>query len=129
MGFLCPERQTTANFLTSLANPYKHQAHPVYEHLIPHTPDEFAKHWQESNECKRLLDIDEWNRQYPVGGEPLEKFRISRKSTQAKGMCSKSPYTIPLPMQVRMCLAHGFQRLRGALIWPCTALPPKPSPP
>ncbi|THU83339.1 putative ABC multidrug transporter [Dendrothele bispora CBS 962.96] len=116
MGFLCPERQTTADFLTSLTNPYERQARPGYENLVPRTPDEFAKRWQESDERQQLLqEIGEWNRQYPVGGEQLDKFRQSRKSAQAKGMRAKSPYTISLPMQVRMCLTRGFDRLRGDL--------------
>ncbi|KAF5346654.1 hypothetical protein D9758_013227 [Tetrapyrgos nigripes] len=114
MGFQCPERQTTADFLTSLTNPYERQARPGFENLVPRTPDEFARRWQESQERQCLLkEIDEWNAQYPIGGEQLDKFRLSRKSTQTKGMRTKSPYTISLPMQVRMCLERGFQRLRG----------------
>ncbi|KAK7466063.1 Multidrug resistance protein [Stygiomarasmius scandens] len=116
MGFLCPERQTTADFLTSLTNPEERQARPGYENLVPRTPDEFAKRWQQSQERQRLtLEIDRWNLRFPVGGEQLDKFRQSRKSSQAKGMRSKSPYTISLPMQIRMCLRRGFQRLRGDL--------------
>ncbi|KAK7047753.1 Multidrug resistance protein [Paramarasmius palmivorus] len=114
MGFHCPERQTTADFLTSLTNPAERQAQPGFELKVPRTPDEFAKAWKESEDRKRLLEeIDEFNREYPVGGEHLEQFRYSRKQIQAKGMRSKSPYTITVPMQVRLCLRRAFQRLRG----------------
>ncbi|THU77339.1 hypothetical protein K435DRAFT_877987 [Dendrothele bispora CBS 962.96] len=83
-----------------------------YSLINPSSEHEFAKRWQESDELKQLLqEINEWNRQYPVGGEQLDKFRQSRKSVQAKGMRAKSPYTISLPMQVRMCLTRGFEGL------------------
>ncbi|KAK7058385.1 Multidrug resistance protein [Paramarasmius palmivorus] len=114
MGFLCPGRQTTADFLTSLTNPAERQAKPGFEHRVPRTPDEFAQAWKESLDRKRLLqEIDEFNREFPVGGEQLAKFRESRKQSQAKGMRLKSPYTISFPMQVRLCLTRGLQRLRG----------------
>ncbi|EEB87302.1 hypothetical protein MPER_15408, partial [Moniliophthora perniciosa FA553] len=38
MGFECPERQTTADFLTSLTNPAERRARPGFEHKVPRTP-------------------------------------------------------------------------------------------
>ncbi len=87
MGFHCPERQTTADFLTSLTNPAERQVRPGYESKVPRTPDEFAKAWKESDERKRLVqEIDRFDREFPVGGDQLDKFRVSRKAQQAKGM-------------------------------------------
>ncbi|KAK7035399.1 Multidrug resistance protein [Paramarasmius palmivorus] len=114
MGFLCPERQTTADFLTSLTNPAERQARSGYEHKVPRTPDEFAQAWKKSEDRQRLLqEINRFNQEYPIGGEQLSKFRASRQQSQAKGMRAKSPYTISFPMQIRLCLKRGFQRLRG----------------
>ncbi|KAK0199278.1 AtrD, ABC-transporter [Desarmillaria ectypa] len=123
MGFHCPERQTTADFLTSLTNPAERQVRPGYESKVPRTPDEFARAWKESGERKRLLqEIDEFDREYPVGGDQLDKFRVSRKAQQAKGMRAKSPYTLSMPMQIKLCLHRGFQRLRGDMTLFFTAL-------
>ncbi|KAF8875682.1 ABC-2 type transporter-domain-containing protein [Mucidula mucida] len=123
MGFDCPPRQTTADFLTSLTSPAERQIRPGFEAKVPRTPDEFAKAWKESEDRKRLLQqIDEFDREFPVGGDELAKFRASRKEDQAKGMRSKSPYTISTPMQVRLCLTRGFQRLRGDMTLFFTAL-------
>ncbi|KAF9028125.1 putative ABC transporter [Hymenopellis radicata] len=123
MGFDCPPRQTTADFLTSLTNPAERQARPGFESRVPRTPDEFAKAWTESDDRKRLLQqIDTFERQYPVGGEQLAKFRDSRKKDQAKGMRTRSPYTISMPMQVRLCISRGFQRLQGDMTLFFTAL-------
>ncbi|KIY64375.1 AtrD, ABC-transporter [Cylindrobasidium torrendii FP15055 ss-10] len=114
MGFICPDRQTTADFLTSLTNPSERIIRPGYEGRVPQTPDEFAKVWHDSPARQKLLaQIDEYDSNYPVGGEQLEKFKASRKNDQAKGMRSRSPYTISTPMQVKLCLSRGFQRLLG----------------
>ncbi|KAF8904005.1 ABC-2 type transporter-domain-containing protein [Mucidula mucida] len=114
---------TTADFLTSLTSPAERQIRPGFEAKVPRTPDEFAKAWKESEDRKRLLQqIDEFDREFPVGGDELAKFRASRKEDQAKGMRSKSPYTISTPMQVRLCLTRGFQRLRGDMTLFFTAL-------
>jgi hypothetical protein len=47
---------------------------------VPHTPDEFAAAWQKSEDRAQLLrEIDEFDRQYPIGGEQVEKFKVSRQ--------------------------------------------------
>lgn len=87
MGFNCPDRQTDADFLTSLTNPAERQIRPGYEARVPRTPDEFAKAWAESDDRKRLLqDIEAFEKKYPVGGDQVAKFRDSRKRDQAKGL-------------------------------------------
>ncbi|KAF5373389.1 hypothetical protein D9757_009736 [Collybiopsis confluens] len=114
MGFHCPDRQTTADFLTSLTNPAERQARTGFEFRVPRTPDEFARRWKESLDRKMLLEeIEQFNQQYPIGGEQLDRFRASRKSTQAKTLGSRSPYTISVPMQIKLCLTRGYYRLRG----------------
>ncbi|KIK55699.1 hypothetical protein GYMLUDRAFT_248509 [Collybiopsis luxurians FD-317 M1] len=114
MGFHCPDRQSTADFLTSLTNPAERRARPGYESRVPRTSDEFARVWKESSDRKRLLqEIEQFNQEFPIGGTQLDKFRTSRKSVQAKGLGSKSPYTISVPMQIKLCLSRGFQRLQG----------------
>ena len=114
MGFECAERATTGDFLTSLTNPAERVVRSGYEKSVPNTPDEFAARWQQSEERARLLqEIDAFEREFPIGGEALQKFQHSRHVTQAKRQRLKSPYQISLPMQARICVDRGFQRLRG----------------
>ncbi|THH08528.1 hypothetical protein EW146_g8957 [Bondarzewia mesenterica] len=116
-GWYCPPRQTTADFLTSLTNPAERIALEGWEHRVPRTADEFAKQWKESEERKKLLaEIQQYEEEYPLGGQQLEIFRKSRKAQQAKHMSGKSPYTISFPMQVRICVVRGFQRLLGDMM-------------
>lgn len=116
MGFDCPERQTTGDFLTSLTSPAERIVRPGFEQKTPRTPDEFAARWHESEDRAQLLhEIAEFEREFPVGGPHLELFRTSRKAQQANHQRVKSPYTISIYMQVRLCMRRGFQRLQGDL--------------
>jgi ATP-binding cassette subfamily G (WHITE) protein 2 (PDR) len=116
MGFECPERQTTADFLTSLTSPAERVAKPGYESRVPRTPDEFEQRWLESEDRAQLLrEIEAFEREFPVNGSALDQFRESRAAQQAKRMRPKSPYTISTPMQIKLCISRGFQRLQGDL--------------
>jgi ATP-binding cassette, subfamily G (WHITE), member 2, PDR len=116
MGYECPPRQTTADYLTSITSAEERIVRPGFEGRVPRTPDEFAAAWKESADYAFLMrEIEAYERQYPVGGKHLEAFLRSRTAQQADHVSSKSPYTISFPMQVRLCLMRGFQRLRNDL--------------
>lgn len=114
MGFECPERQTTADFLTSLTSPAERIVKKGFEDLVPRTPDDFAAAWKNSKDYKELMrEIEEFDQTYPLGGESLQKFVDSRRAMQAKNLRVRSPYTISVWQQVSLCMNRGFQRLKG----------------
>lgn len=114
MGFECPERQTTADFLTSLTSPSERIVKPGCEGKVPQTPDEFAARWKCSEAYARLMrEIEEYEQQYPIGGESVQEFVKSRKAMQARNQRVGSPYTISIFEQVSLCMVRGFQRLKG----------------
>lgn len=85
LGFHCPERATTGDFLTSLTSPAERRVQEGFENRVPRTPDEFAEVWRCSEDRAQLLrEIDAFEREYPVGGEQLAKFQQSRSAQQAK---------------------------------------------
>lgn len=107
MGFYCPERQTTPDFLTSLTSAAERRPREGFEGKVPTTPDEFEKAWKSSQTYKDLLaEIDAFDKEcvagrymcirsppadalltsnrFPIGGEALDKFRQSRRMQQAK---------------------------------------------
>ncbi|KAJ7461173.1 ABC-2 type transporter-domain-containing protein [Mycena latifolia] len=115
-GFVCPPRQTTGDFLTSLTNPAERLVAEGFENQVPRTADEFARVWRESAEYQTLLkDIEAYNAEYPLGGEALNKFRTSRQLQQSKSISAKSPYTISVRRQIALCMERGFQRLQNDL--------------
>lgn len=114
MGFECPDRQTTADFLTSITSPSERVVRPGYEDQVPQTPDEFAEVWKGSKDRARLLrDIERYEKSYPLGGQSVENFLEARRAMQAKSQRIKSPYTISLMQQINLCMVRGFQRLKG----------------
>ncbi|KAK9450534.1 ABC-2 type transporter-domain-containing protein [Limtongia smithiae] len=116
MGFDCPARQTTGDFLTSLTNPAERIIRAGFESQVPRTPDEFAARFKASQIYANLAaEIDDFDTKYPLHGPTLNSFRNSRKANQADHLSTRSPYTISVPMQIKLCVSRGFQRLRGDL--------------
>ncbi|KAI2466733.1 ABC-2 type transporter-domain-containing protein [Annulohypoxylon bovei var. microspora] len=114
LGYHCPDRQTTADFLTSLTNPSERVVQPGFEDRLPRTPDEFAQVWKSSEARANLLrEIEAFEGEFPTKGQNYEMLKKSRKIQQASFTRNKSPYTISTPMQIRLCMNRGFQRMMG----------------
>ncbi|KAF5093006.1 hypothetical protein D0Z03_002595 [Geotrichum reessii] len=114
MGYVCPERQTTGDFLTSLTSPQERIAKSGFENKVPRTPDEFAAYWQRSAEFHALKEeISQFNLDYPLNSSKLQEFKTSVAATKANHSRMSSPFIISFPMQVRICMTRGFQRLKG----------------
>ncbi|KAJ5381155.1 uncharacterized protein N7496_003583 [Penicillium cataractarum] len=123
MGFDCPSRQTTADFLTSITSPAERKIRPGFDGRVPRTPDEFATAWKNSSDRAKLLkDIEEYEQAYPIGGPAYDAFLNARRVMQAKHQRPGSPYTISMLNQIKICIVRGFQRLRGDFSLTMTAL-------
>jgi ABC-type multidrug transport system ATPase subunit len=55
LGFVRPERATTADFLTSMTNPSERLVADGYSNRAPRTSDDFARAWKQSKEAVTLL--------------------------------------------------------------------------
>ncbi|KAI9172716.1 ABC multidrug transporter atrG [Paramyrothecium foliicola] len=111
LGFECPERQTTPDFLTSMTNPSERRAKPGFENRVPRTPDEFAVKWTESKERQALhAEIANYETRYPRE-QRLIDYEKSRRAEQAKSQRPKSPYTITYLSQVRLTMWRAWRRL------------------
>ncbi|KAL2006612.1 hypothetical protein VTN00DRAFT_9280 [Thermoascus crustaceus] len=123
MGYECPDRQTTADFLTSLTSPSERIVKPGYENKVPRTPDEFAAAWKNSAAYAKLMkEIEEYEQKYPIGGESLNNFVEARRAQQAKYQRVNSPYTLSVMQQIDLCVRRGFKRLRGDMSLTLSAL-------
>ena len=112
LGFDCPERQTTADFLTSMTSAAERKVRSGFENKVPRTPDEFAEAWKKSKEHEELIkEIEEYDREHPVGGEDLARFQESMAQQKSKRQRPSSPYTLSYRQQTRLCVWRGFKRL------------------
>lgn len=114
LGFECPPRQTTPDFLTSMTSNLERVVRPGFENRAPRTPDEFAAAWKASDEYKRLqAEIEDYKVTHPIDGPDAETFRALKRAQQAKRQRAKSPYTLDYWQQVQLCLWRGWKRLSG----------------
>ncbi|KAK4145658.1 ATP-binding cassette transporter PDR5 [Dichotomopilus funicola] len=114
LGFECPSRQTTPDFLTSMTSPQERIIRPGFEAKAPRTPDEFAAAWKNSPEYGSLkAEIEEYKESHPINGPDAVAFRASKKAQQARGQRLKSPFTLSYIQQVQLCLWRGWRRLMG----------------
>lgn len=115
LGFECPARQTTPDFLTSMTAPSERVVRPGFEGRVPRTPDEFAQCWNASQECQNLKgEIEQYKSDHPIDGVDAQAFREQKQSVQAKNQRLKSPYILSYGQQVRLCLWRGFKLLKGS---------------
>lgn len=84
LGYHCPDRETTADFLTSLTNPLERVVEPGFESKVPRTPVEFAGVWKQSAARAQLLrEIKTFEEAYPMQGHQLKQLKAARKTQQA----------------------------------------------
>jgi ATP-binding cassette, subfamily G (WHITE), member 2, PDR len=112
MGWFCPSRQTTGDFLTSVTNPQERKIREGFENKVPRTADDFEQYWLQSENYRMCLqDIADSEEENPIGGGALNVFREAKQQAQAKHVRPKSPYTISIPMQIKLCTIRAYQRL------------------
>lgn len=114
LGFECPARQTTPDFLTSMTSPTERIVRAGFEDKAPRTPDEFAAAWKNSAAYEKLqAQIETYKTEHPLGGPDAQKFRALKRAQQSKSNRPKSAYTLDYIQQVQLCLWRGFRRLMG----------------
>ncbi|CAN8098273.1 unnamed protein product [Discula destructiva] len=114
LGFDCPDRQTTPDFLTSMTSPLERIVREGFEGKAPRTPDEFAAAWKNSAAFEKLqLEIEEYKTAYPFNGQDAETFRAHKRAQQSRNNRAKSPFTLDYWQQIQLCLWRGFKRLTG----------------
>ena len=112
MGWHCPSRQTTGDFLTSLTNPNERRVRSGYEKLVPRTSEEFEKRWRDSADFRALTDeVVREEQKFTAGNETEKMFFQGHRERQSKYSRTRSPYMISVPMQVKICTTRAYQRI------------------
>ncbi|PYI32134.1 hypothetical protein BP00DRAFT_473391 [Aspergillus indologenus CBS 114.80] len=119
LKFECPARQTTPDFLTSMAFPaeriVREGCHP------PCTSNEFAAAWKKSHEYRELQrKMDLYKTRHPIRGLDAVTYRQLKKACQAKAQRLNSPYLLSYSQQIRLCMWRGWRRFwadPGPSVW------------
>ena len=113
MGYKCPARQTTADFLTSLTNPAERTARKGHEHKVPRTPKEFYDYWRASPEYASLVTTVEDHIDHCKTHSVASEFAAAHHARQAKGTPKSSSFTASYGMQVRALLYRNWLRTKA----------------
>lgn len=104
LGFECPERQTTADFLTAITDPNERRFRPGFEKIAPKTPEELEKAFRNSKNYQELLeDVASFKRTLgETDYEDAKRFEQAVQESKSKHVSDKSPYTISFFKQVML---------------------------
>lgn len=106
LGFECPERWTTADFLTSVTDEHERSIRKGWEDRIPRNAEEFAALYKKSEAYQRNLeDIRDYEAQ-------LERQRRERLENMSKKTKQKN-YAVSFPKQVIACTQRQFLVMVG----------------
>ncbi|KUL89291.1 hypothetical protein ZTR_03795 [Talaromyces verruculosus] len=114
LGFVRPEQQTMADFLTSMTSPQERIIRPGWENKTPRTPEDFAQAWQASRDRALLLkEIEGYIERHPFHGEHYDRFLTSRRIDQSSVQRAKSPFTLSYFQQMSLTLWRSVVLLKS----------------
>lgn len=106
LGFECPDRWTTADFLTSVTDEHERSIRQGWEDRIPRSPEDFDQAYRRSDAYKKnLQDMDDFESQ--LGEQVRAREEHQSERTQKKN------YEIPFHKQVMACTERQFYVMVG----------------
>lgn len=115
LGFHCPDRQTTADFLTSVTDPTERRIREGYENKVPRNSEELEKAFLNSPHYKKVLeDVQDYEKQLKESDHAdARAFEGAVQEGKSKTVLKKSPYTVSFVQQVLACTRREFWLLWG----------------
>ncbi|KAK6539050.1 hypothetical protein TWF694_010595 [Orbilia ellipsospora] len=106
LGFECPKRWTTSDFLTSVTDLNERRVRKGWEDRVPRSSSEFQQAYLESDERKR---IEAEIKDFEVESAEQVRIRAANKGKDTK----RRNFTVSFPEQVRACTVRQFRVLLG----------------
>lgn len=115
LGFHCPARQTTPDFLTSVTDPAQRFHREGYELSAPKTPTEFEQAFRNSEAYKKVLaDVAEYEEYLrDTDCHDAQQFKQSVQEQKSKTVSKNSSFTVSFWQQVLTCTAREFWLVFG----------------
>ncbi|OBZ76087.1 Brefeldin A resistance protein [Grifola frondosa] len=116
MGYEPANRQTTADFLVAVTDPYGRITRSGFEARAPRTALEFAEYFKRSDVARlNREDMDAYMEEFVGKPARAHEFKKSVKAEHAKHSNKKSPYIVSIPMQARALMDRRVQIIRGGI--------------
>ena len=115
LGFHAPERQTTADFLTSVGDPNERQFRDGMEAQCPKTASELEDAFRKSQAHKKVIaDVDDYEEYLKkTDHRDARNLQQSVREQKSKTVTKKSNYTVSFWTQVLACTQREFWLLWG----------------
>jgi ABC-type multidrug transport system ATPase subunit len=115
LGYYCPERQTTADFLTAVTDPSERRFRKGFAHSAPKGPEELERVYLNSAAYQRVLqdmqDYEKYLQQTEFAD--AKEFERTAQEQKSKTVPKKSSYTVSFPRQVYACTVREFWLIWG----------------
>jgi len=111
MGWYCPPRQITSDFLASVTNHKERKPRHGYETRVPRTPEDFERYWRASKAYKDLQEEIQKHEIEISNHVAADDFIEARQAVQSRNLRAGSPYTASIPVQIKYCTKRAYQRL------------------
>ncbi|KAF2854541.1 ABC transporter-like protein [Plenodomus tracheiphilus IPT5] len=110
LGFKCPERQTTADFLTAVTDATERQFREGYEDSAPKTSEDLERAFRQSEAYQRNLnEIAQYEEDLTRSDyHDAKEFEGAVRESKSKTVRKKSPYTVSFIRQVMACTQREF---------------------
>ncbi|CCK69552.1 ATP-binding cassette multidrug transporter PDR15 KNAG_0C04500 [Huiozyma naganishii CBS 8797] len=116
MGYVCPDRETTADFLTAITSPAERIVNQEFLNkgiYVPQTPKEMNDYWINSENYKKLmLEIEEnLSKNDDEEKRVVKEAHVAKQSKRAR---PSSPYVVSYGLQVKYLLVRNFWRMKNS---------------
>lgn len=110
LGFHCPERQTTADFLTAVTDPTERRFREGHEDSAPKTPEDLEKAFRNSESYQKIQrDITQYEEELKRSDySDAKEFEGAVRESKSKTVSKKSPFTVSFIRQVLACTKREF---------------------
>ena len=115
LGFQCPDRQTTADFLTSVTDPTERRFRAGFEDRAPKSAEEFEAAFKNSHNYRAVLESVDGYEKHLSQTEfaDAREFQQSVEEQKSKTVTKKSSYTISFWRQILACTLREFWLVWG----------------
>lgn len=113
MGWECPSRQSTPEFLTAVTDPNGRTPRAGFENKVPRTADDFETFWLNSADFKQLQQEIQTYESEHSREETLSRFADAAKVDKMNHQRPRSRYMLTYRAQLALAAKRGFQRVAG----------------
>ncbi|KAI8332054.1 ABC-2 type transporter-domain-containing protein [Chlamydoabsidia padenii] len=111
LGFYCPPRKSTPDFLTGLCNPLEREIKPGFESRVPLNAQAFEQCYQESKIYSNMMaELDAYEEQL-TKDQQAQQFRQAVDQEHQKRASLKAPYTASFYQQVKALTIRQYYLL------------------